>query len=244
MKILVINPNTTETMTTKIALAAKTAVSSGVDVFAVNPHSGPESIEGYLDEALCLNGLLKLVYQNTNYDAFVIACFDDTGLDAARCLTNKPVIGIGEAAFHMASLISNRFSVVTTLPRSISAIEHNLDKYGLAKRCARVRAANVAVLDLEHSGSDACLKIRGEIRSAIREDGCDAIVLGCAGMTDLAKSLQIEFGLPVLDGVACALAMAESTARLGRQTSQAGAYSSVGQKIPKDWQPCFKRLTA
>ena len=81
-----------------------------------------------------------------NADAFVIACFDDTGLEAARCATGAPVVGIGEAAFHMASLIADKFSVVTTLSRSIAPIEHNLAKYGLSRRCARVRAADAPVL--------------------------------------------------------------------------------------------------
>ena len=79
----------------------------------------------------------------------VIACFDDTGLDAARALAHAPVVGIGEAAFHVASLVAGRFSVVTTLSRAIPAIEFNLIKYGLASRCARVRAAEIPVLALE-----------------------------------------------------------------------------------------------
>ena len=81
----------------------------------------------------------------------IVACFDDTGLDAARCLTAAPVVGIGEAGFHFASMLSNKFSVVTTLSRSVPAIEHNLVRYGLAHRCARVRASDVPVLELEEA---------------------------------------------------------------------------------------------
>ncbi len=87
--------------------------------------------------------------------ACVIACFDDTGLDAARCVGDMPVIGIGEAAFHIASLVAGKFSVVTTLSRSVPAIEHNLVRYGLASRCAKVRASDVPVLELEVPGSNA-----------------------------------------------------------------------------------------
>ncbi len=155
MRIHVVNPNTTRSMTEKIGLAAKAAASPGVEVAAVNPDFGPPSIEGYFDEAFAVPGLLVEIGKAATADAFVIACFDDTGLDAARCVTNAPVIGIGEAAFHMASLIAGKFSVVTTLSRSIAPIEHNLLKYGLAARCARVRAADVPVLALEEPGSDA-----------------------------------------------------------------------------------------
>ena len=98
MKILVINPNTTASMTDHIGKAARAAASPGTDITAVNPAHGPVSIEGYFDEAMSLAGLLDTIRRNPDCDAVVIACFDDTGLDAARCLTDKPVIGIGEAA--------------------------------------------------------------------------------------------------------------------------------------------------
>src|SRR5271157_6434371 len=155
MRIQVINPNTTASMTAKIGAAAKAAASPGVEIRAVNPEFGPPSIEGYFDEAFSVPGLLAEIGKAADADAFVIACFDDTGLEAARCATHAPVVGIGEAAFHMASLVAEKFSVVTTLARSIAPIEHNLMKYGLSSRCARVRASNVPVLTLEEPGSDA-----------------------------------------------------------------------------------------
>ena len=160
----------------------------------------------------------------------VIACFDDTGLDAARCLTDRPVIGIGEAAYHMASMISNKFSVVTTLARSVPALEHNLHRYGLMARCARVRSSEVAVLELEHPGSDACNRISAEIGRAVAEDRAEAIVLGCAGMADLAETLAKEHGLPVLDGVTCAVGLAEAMVRLRLFTSRVGGYSAPRRK--------------
>ena len=225
MRILVINPNTTASMTKKISEASGNAASSGTTIVAINPNEGPASIEGYFDEALSLSGLIAVVREHNDYDAIVLACFDDTGLDAVRCMTDAPVIGIGEAAFHMASLLSNKFSVVTTLSRSVPAIEHNLVRYGLATRCAKVRASEVAVLDLESDNGNARQKIGAEIRSAIENDGAEAIVLGCAGMTDLAANLALQHGLPVLDGVACAVNLAESMVRLGLKTSKLGGYA-------------------
>ena len=110
MHIHVINPNTTRSMTLKIGAAAKAAASPGVEVTTVNPDYGPASIEGYFDEAFSVPGLIEEIGKARDADAFVIACFDDTGLEAARCATPAPVIGIGEAAFHMASLIAAKFS--------------------------------------------------------------------------------------------------------------------------------------
>src|SRR5215211_8375065 len=155
MRILVVNPNTTASMTRKIAAAAADAASHGTEIVAVNPDSGPPSIEGYFDEAFSVPGLIDEIRKACAIDAHVIACFDDTGLDAARCIAEAPVIGIGEAAFHMASLVAGRFGVVTTLSRSVPAIEHNLVRYGLASRCRRVRASEVPVLALEDPASDA-----------------------------------------------------------------------------------------
>ncbi|MDP3962206.1 MAG: aspartate/glutamate racemase family protein, partial [Pseudorhodobacter sp.] len=145
MRILVINPNTTVSMTLKIGQAAKRVASPETEILAVNPKTGPASIEGYYDEAISLAGLLQTAQEHPGVDAMVIACFDDTGLDALRCMVNCPVVGIGEAAFHVASMLANKFSVVTTLARSVPAIEHNLHRYGLASRCIRVRSSEVAV---------------------------------------------------------------------------------------------------
>ncbi len=170
--------------------------------------------------------MLNLIRTTPDFDAVIIACFDDTGLDAARCLTDRPVIGIGEAAYHFASMLANKFSVVTTLARSVPALEHNLHRYGMAARCARVRSSEVAVLELEHAGSDACNRISAEIDRAMTEDRAEAIVLGCAGMADLAGRLAAQHGLPVLDGVSCAVKLAEAMVGLGLRTSRLGGYAA------------------
>lgn len=225
MRLLVVNPNTTRSMTETIGAAACRAASPGTEIVALNPDSGPPSIQGYYDEARSLAGLLDTVERNPGFDGIVLACFDDSGLDALRCLTAAPVLGIGEAAFHAASLLAGRFSVVTTLSRSVPAIEHNLVRYGLASRCGRVRASEVPVLELERGDPATRARIAAEIAAAIEDDGAEAIVLGCAGMTDLAASLSTEFGLPVLDGVVCAVGLCETLARLGLTTSKIGGYS-------------------
>jgi allantoin racemase len=230
MDILVINPNTTASMTRKIGNAARSAASPGTRIIAVNPKDGPPSIEGYFDEVFAIPGMIGEMHSHPTASACVIACFDDTGLDAARCVGDMPVVGIGEAAFHMASLIAGKFSVVTTLSRSVPAIEHNLVRYGLASRCARVRASDVPVLELEVPGSNARSRISEEIERAIRDDRAEAIVLGCAGMADLAEALGSEHGLPVLDGVSCAVKLCESLVRLGLTTSKLGGYQTPGRK--------------
>ena len=228
MRILVINPNTTASMTEKIGAAARAVAATGTQIIAVNPSDGPVSIEGYYDEAFAVSGLLAEIAKGEaqGVAAHIIACFDDTGLEAARSLARAPVIGIGEAAFHLASMLGHRFSVVTTLSRSIAAIETNLLKYGLHARCAKVRASEVPVLKLEDPDSNASHQIGDEIERAKREDRAEAIVLGCAGMADLAARLTEKHGIPVVDGVASAVKLAEAFGTIGLRTSKIGSYAS------------------
>ncbi|KXF92301.1 aspartate/glutamate racemase family protein [Phaeobacter inhibens] len=231
MEILVINPNTTHSMTKKIAAAASMVARSTTKIIATESQKGPASIEGFHDIALCLGGLIEEASKYADVDAVVVACFDDTGLDALRCLFDVPVIGIGEAAYHAASMISTKFSVVTTLSRSVPGLEANLERYGLAKRCARVRASDVPVLKLEENDPACIAVIKDEIRAAIEEDGAEAVVLGCAGMADLMESLSEEFGIPIIDGVASATCMAEALVAAGLKTSKIGAYAQPRNKV-------------
>ena len=231
MKLLLINPNTTVSMTQKAARAARIAARPDTEVIAANSKSGPPSIEGFYDVATCLPGLLEEARRHPEVDAVVIACFDDTGLDAMRCLFEVPVVGIGEAAYHAASMVAHRFSVVTTLSRSVAGIRDNLKRYGLEGRCASVRASDIPVLKLEEGDPTCVDRIRDEIRAAITHDGAEAIVLGCAGMADLMQQLSREFGIPIVDGISCAVGMAEALVAAGLQTSKSGAYAHAVQKM-------------
>ncbi|MHA6264926.1 aspartate/glutamate racemase family protein [Arenibacterium sp. CAU 1754] len=226
MKILVVNPNTTASMTRKIAAVARDVARPDTEIIATNSKNGPASIQGFLDVATCVPGLLDEVALYPDVDAIVIACFDDTGLDAVRTLVNVPVLGIGEAAFHAASMIATKFSVITTLSRSVPGIENNLMRYGLAQKCARVRATDIPVLKLEEGDPATLEKIRSEFRAAIAQDSAEAIVLGCAGMADLLAQLSEEFGLPVIDGVTAGVTFAEALVNNKLRTSKMGAYSA------------------
>ncbi|MCS5546873.1 MAG: aspartate/glutamate racemase family protein [SAR324 cluster bacterium] len=227
MKLLLVNPNTTSSMTDKAGEAARMVAASGTEIIAVNPEYGPISIEGYYDEVFSIPGLLEEVRKGeaSGCQGTVIACFDDTGLDAARCIASGPVVGICEAAMHIASLLANSFSIVTTLRRSIPALEELTVKYGMSRKCHSIRAAEVPVLELENPDSEATKLIRVEIQKALDDDRSEAIVLGCAGMVDLAAELSEEFGVPVIDGVSAAVKLVESLVALGLQTSKLNGYA-------------------
>ncbi|WP_189553331.1 aspartate/glutamate racemase family protein, partial [Mesorhizobium sp. M8A.F.Ca.ET.021.01.1.1] len=163
MRILVVNPNTTASMTETIAAAARSVAGVWTEIVAVTSSMGPASIEGYYDEALAVPGLLMEIAagERAGAQAAIIACFDDTGLDAARAMAAIPVIGICEAALSMACFIAQRFTVVTTTERSRVPVEGLVQRYGMSGR-ARVRAADIPVLALEDPASGAVDKLRGE----------------------------------------------------------------------------------
>lgn len=231
MELVVVNPNTTASMTETIAAAACGAAGQGTIISARTAGMGPVSIEGYYDEVFAIPGLLTEIAaaQKAGAAAAIIACFDDTGLDAARAMADIPVVGICESALALAAMVSKRFTVVTTMERSRVPIEELVDRYGMARR-AHVRAANISVLSLEDPNSGARDKLRSEITRAIAEDNAEAIVLGCAGMADLARTLQAEFGMPVIDGVGAAVKQAEALVALGLSTSKRGPYAAPVRK--------------
>lgn len=243
MKIRVVNPNTTAAMTDTIGAAARRVAAPATRIVATQPDSGPVSIESHFDEAIAAVGVLEEIRRGERdaTDAYVIACFGDPGLLAARELTRAPVIGIAEAAFHLATLIATRFSVVTTLSRTTVIAEHLLQQYGFAHHCRRVRAAEIPVLDLEHDPDAALRRIVEEGRRAKAEDGIGAIVLGCGGMADLTDTIADAVGLPVVEGVTAAVKLAESLVSLRLATSKHG---DLAFPRPKPFTGSFAHLGA
>ncbi len=227
MRILIVNPNTTRSMTDKAVEAAGAVAAASTELMAATSLMGPASIEGHYDGALALPGLLSEIRKGeaAGAQAVVIACFDDTGLDAARELASIPVLGLCESALVTAGFLAQRFTVVTTLERSRVLIENLSRRYGMGAR-AKVRAADIPVLELEDKSSGALGKLKRQIELALSEDGAEAIVLGCAGMADLARDLQEEYGIPVIDGVSAAVKQAEALVSQRLKTSKRGSYAA------------------
>ena len=227
MKINVINPNTTATMTAKIREAAVAVAAPGTEILAATPETGPVSIEGHYDEAVSVIGLLQEIRKGEaqGVDGTVIACFGDPGLYAAREAAKGPVLGIAEAAMHVASFIATGFSIVTTLARTEVIAHHLVARYGMTPFCRGIHSTELAVLDLEDEASDARRIILEECRRALRDDRSGAILLGCAGMADLTAALERELGVPVIDGVAAAVKLVEALVGLGISTCKVGDFA-------------------
>jgi allantoin racemase len=235
MRIKVINPNTTDSMTRTIGLAAANAASRGTEIVAVSPTMGPVSIECHYDEAISAVGVLDEVRKGEaeGFDGYVIACFGDPGLLAAREIAKGPVVGVAEAAMHVASFIGTGFSVVTTLERTCVIAQHLAQVYGMSHFCRNIRGTDLAVLDLERPESDAYRVIVEECRRALTEDRSSVIVLGCAGMADLCERISREIGAPVIDGVSAAVKTVEMLVNLELGTSKHGdlAYPPAKQYV-------------
>jgi len=239
--IQVINPNTSLAMTETIGAAARAVAAGNTEILAVCPTQGVPSIEGHFDEAIAAIGVLEQIKigREQGVCGHVIACFGDPGLLAAREMAQGPVVGIAEAAMHMATLVATRFSIVTTLPRTLIIARHLLQQYGFEHHCAALHAIDLPVLALEDGSGLAQEKVRQRCIQSIREDGCGAIVLGCGGMADLAQSLTRELGVPVIDGVTAAVKMVESLVALGLNTSKHG---DLDYPIRKNLSGQFERL--
>ncbi len=205
--IVIINPNSTEAMTQAMLQTAQ-PLAAPSPVEAWTSHHGPAAIQGPKDGAAAVPPMLSLVAeaQDKGAQAIIIGCFDDTGLDAAQAKSACPVIGIGQAAYHMAAMLGGQFSVVTTLAVSTPILEANITRYGLSDRVSKVRASGVPVLDVDKAEA----KILAEVKRAAAEDNVSTVVLGCAGMVDLPQKAQAVTPVHVIDGVRAAVCMARA----------------------------------
>lgn len=213
MRILVVNPNSTAAMTDRIAATAAAAAAPGVEILAVTNASAPPAIQGHADGEAAIPGVLEIIAAHrAEVDGAIIACFDDTGLDAARAEAPFPVLGVGQSAFHMGALLAGRFACVTTLAPSVPVIEENLAAMGLASISRGVYASGVPVLALEErpdSAAEEVLAAIGAVRA--REGEALPIVLGCAGMSAVLPRLYAAKGAGVLlEPVSCAMRLMQA----------------------------------
>lgn len=232
MKIKIINPNTTWSMTRTIEKAAKASVSTDTEIEAVSPSMGPVSIESHGDEVLASVGVMDEIRKGeaSGCDGYVLACFGDPGLHAARELAAGPVIGIAEGAFHAASFLGRSFAIVTTLERTLGRARDLTAEYGFDRACVAYRACEIPVLGLDEHPDTAYAALKAECERTIAQTQPDSIVLGCAGMAGMCAQLQEELGLPVIDGVAAATSLVEAMVRCGWHTSKRNEFAAPPAK--------------
>jgi allantoin racemase len=236
MRILVVNVNTTEEMTRAIADQARAAAAPGTEIVGLTPVLGAESCEGNFESYLAAIGVVDAVQRYAQpYDAVVQAGFGEHGREALQELLDVPVVDITEAAAHVAMMLGHRFSVVTTLDRTVPLIHDRLLLAGLTDHCASIRASGLGVLELEGDSPRVTEAIVQEAKRAVIEDHAEVICLGCGGMAGLDAAVRDAVGVPVVDGVTAAVKLAESLVALGLSTSKVRTYAPPRPKKIVGW---------
>lgn len=224
--VRILNPNTSVAMTEAVLAAARAVARPGTHVSATCSRRAPATVETHVDEVFGAAGILEQVErgERDGVDGYVIACFGDTGLPAARELARGPVVGMTEAALQAASLLAHRFSVITMPPRTIAMTDRVVQELGLAHRCT-VRAVDVSVAEIETGAGPAFDAFAREARETLVAERAEAVVLGCAGLTDLVEGLREALGVPVIDGVAAATTALDGLLAQGLTTSRANTWA-------------------
>lgn len=228
MRIFVINPNSSTSVTDHIRRALEEVRRPDTELTVVNPDKGPVSIESQYDRELVKPYVLQLVREanEQGYGAVVIACFSDPGLDAAREISSIPVVGIEESTLHVAAMLGHKFSPVTAFRMHVPTRDLHARMLGFDHAYASTLMTEMSVLEMDANPDKTKRRILSLARRAVDDDGAEVIVLGCAGLSGYAKDIERELGVVVLDPTAVALKVAEVLADLGLCHSKAARFAS------------------
>jgi allantoin racemase len=222
MRLLVVNSNTSDKITNLISQEARASARPETEVEAVTAPLGPRSVESRSELAVAAYGTLVALAEHVDkFDAAVIACFSDPGLQAARELYPLPIVGIAEAALMTACMCGARFSVVTIGRRMAPVLSEIVASYGLSSRLASIRTVEQPVEDIGARPLSFDDEFFEAGRRAVDEDGADIIILGGAVTSGMGRRIGGRLGVLVLDGVSCAVRQAEVLASL--QSERGGA---------------------
>lgn len=236
MRILVVNVNTTVSMTESIAAAARAAASPGTEIVGLTPAFGADSCEGNVESYMAALGVLDAVQKYREpFDAVIQAGFGEHGREGLQEALEVPVVDITEAAASVAMMLGHKFGVVTSLDRTVPLIEDRLLLAGLDRRCAAIVASGLSVLELEQDHARTVAAIVGKAKDIVAQHGVEVICLGCGGMAGLNDAVAQATGCPVVDGVASAVALAEGLVRMGLKTSKVRTYAPARTKRITGW---------
>lgn len=244
MRILIVNVNTTASMTKAIGDSARSVASPGTEIIELTPDFGADSCEGNFESYLAAIAVMdKVVRYPEPFDAVIQAGYGEHGREGLQELLDVPVVDITEAAASTAQFLGHKYSVVTTLDRAVPLIEDRLKLAGLTDRLASVRASGLGVLELESEPQRAVAAIVEQSRIAVEQDKAEVICLGCGGMAELEEEVRTATGVPIVDGVRAAVTIAESLVRMGLSTSKVRAYAPPRPKVLTGWPISAMSLT-
>lgn len=227
MRILVVNPNTTRSMTQSMRDSAVRYAAPETEIIGVTPAWGAPGIEGSFEGLLSAAAVMEAVSTYPEpFDAVVMAGFGEPGREGVRELVDVPVMDITECSALLACTLGARFSVVTTIKHFVPIIEDIYATIGIGRRCASIRTTGLSVLELERDVETTKRRLAEEAQAAIDQDGAEVIVLGCGGMGGFDKELEARVGAPVIDGIVAAVKMAEACCAYGVSTSKVNSYET------------------
>jgi allantoin racemase len=228
--ILVVNPNTSQEMTAAIDRMAQAAAGSGARVVTRRSHNGPYTIEGALDAALATAGRLEAVAAyNDDFDAVVVACFGDPGIEALRILVRVPVIGIGAASFMHAACLSQHFAVVTPVAGTRERYAAVAAAMGLERQFVGAYPTPLSVADFESDDPMVLETLVCHAEQAVK-DGADCLLFGCAGISDQIHDLQARVGVTCVSSVAAGVNQAIACLHHGRVPLVGGPFRQINAK--------------
>jgi allantoin racemase len=234
VKLLVINPNSSETVTGAIMQSAQRAASAGTELVAVTTKGGTRNIDSafgdYLSGSYMIRTCLEAVPVHRP-DAVVLAGFGRVGIDALKEALTIPVVSISEASMAMACLLGHRFTTLTMLQQFIPYQQDLVRYYGFEAKCASVRAINVNVEECVTERERTLGDLSAEIRKVVAEDRAEVVILACAGLCGYDQDLTKLAGVPVLDPVAVAIKVAEGFVGLGVTHSKIRKFAPPPQSL-------------
>ena len=232
MKIFVLNPNTSNVVTEKIATVVRKIARADTQVTVGQIAHGPEALESYYDESLAAPYSIEAVKEanQKGFDAVILAAFCDPALEALKEISDIPVYGIEEASFSAALLLGHRFSILTEKKHKESVKSQHVRKYGLESRFAAVRALNMGVLEMANDPAKVLERGIAVGRKLIDEDGAEVIILGCSSLAGANFELEKALGVPVIDPIAVSFKMVEGLTELGLRHSKIGLYATPAPK--------------
>jgi allantoin racemase len=245
MKLLLINPNISGSVSDLIRDEAIRSASAGTQVQVVTARLGVAYIETRFESLLGAYATAELAAEHcANADAVVVAAFGDPGLAALREVLPVPVTGLTEAALASAHLLGHRFSIIAISHRIQAWYREVVETYGFGARLASIRAldrplSSIGGVQQEHADTLIALAER-----AVREDGAEVIVLAGAPLAGLARSIKGELPVPVVDGVSSAVRHAESLVALQPGRARLGSFATPPIKPNQGLSAALQKLLA
>lgn len=218
MKLLIVNPNSSEIVTQAIMESARRAASPKTELIPVTAEGGPRNIDSAYGDYMAGHHMLAAAQQAARVhrpDAIVLAGFGNVGIAALKEVMDVPAVSISEASMAMACLLGHRFSTLTMLQQFIPYQQDLVRLYGFEAKCASVRAININVEECVTNREEGLRQLKEQVETLVREDGAEVVILACAGLCGYDEALTKLAGVPVLDPVAVAVKVAEAFVGLG-----------------------------